>query len=81
MFQEELNFFQENQDDLVKKYGGKTLAIKGNEIIGAYDSPLEALKEASKNHKLGSFMIQQCQPGVDAYTVTISSLGLIKIGA
>lgn len=69
MFQEELNFFKENQDELVEKYGGKTLAIKGEEVIGAYDSPLEALKEASKNHEMGSFMIQPCQSGPDAYTV------------
>jgi hypothetical protein len=77
MFQEELKFFKENQDKLVEQYGGKVLVIKGNEVVGAYSTPIEAYKEASKKFAFGSFMIQPCKSGSDAYTVTISTLGLI----
>ena len=78
MFKEELDFFIENQDTLVKKHVGKVLVIKGHELLGAYNSTLEALKETTKEHEIGTFMIQPCQSGVDAYTVTISTLGLIS---
>jgi hypothetical protein len=81
MFQKELEFFKENQKDLVEKYSGKVLAIKGSDILGAYNTALDALKETTKEHELGSFMIQPCRPGTDAYTVTISSLGLIQTKA
>jgi hypothetical protein len=81
MFDKELTFFQKNQDDLVKKYNGKTLVIKDNSVIGAYDTPLIAYQEATKTHKPGSFMLQPCKPGPDAYTVTISSLGIVKTKA
>jgi hypothetical protein len=78
MFEEELKFFISNQDDLVKKYRGKVLVLKGKTVLGAYSSPLEAYIEAQKEHKIGTFMIQPCEPGVDAYTVSIASACLIN---
>jgi hypothetical protein len=81
MFDEELSYFQKNQDDLVKKYNGKTLVIKNSSVLGAYDTPLIAYKETVKVHKPGSFMLQPCKPGPDAYTVTISTLGIMKTKA
>lgn len=73
VFKTELNFFIANQNNLVKKHHGKILVIKGRTIVGVYRSALEAYLQAQKKHKLGTFMIQPCQPGPSAYTVTISS--------
>ena len=73
MFEEELKYFISNQDDLVKKYRGKILVLKGKEVLGAYSSPMEAFVAAQKDHKLGTFMIQPCEPGPEAYTVTLAS--------
>ena len=81
MFQEELDFFKKNQDKLVEQYGGKVLVIKGNEVIGAYLTPLDAFNETVKKYEPGSFMIQPCKAGSDAYTVTISTLGMITTKA
>jgi alanine dehydrogenase len=81
VFKQELDFFQKNQEKLVDQYKGKVLVIKGSELIGAYRSPLEAFTEASKKYEPGSFMIQPCNPGPDAYTVTINALGMIKTKA
>lgn len=73
MFKIELDFFIQHQRELVEKYKDKVLAIKGDQILGAYDSPLEAYEEAQKQSPLGSFMIQPVAPGTDAFTVTINS--------
>ena len=73
MFQKELEFFKRNQDMLVSKYKGKTLVIKGHEIVGAYQTALEAYKIAQSKYEAGTFMLQPCEPGTEAYTVTISS--------
>jgi len=73
MFQEELEFFKANQVNLVNQYRGKILVIKGKKVIGAYNNTIEAFNEATKKYKMGSFMIQPCEPGPEAYTVTISS--------
>lgn len=71
MFEKELEFFIANQDDLVRKFGGKTLVLKDAMVAGAYSSPLEAYLHASKEFEPGTFMIQRCEPGPEAYTVTI----------
>lgn len=73
MFTEELEYFKQNQDGLVTKYKGKILVIKGSSIFGAYQTVIEALREASAKFDKGSFMLQPCEPGPEAYTVTISS--------
>lgn len=72
LFKNELDFFVKNQERLVKDHEGKALVIKGNRILGAYDTPLEAYVEAQRKHPVGTFMIQICAPGPDAYTITIN---------
>lgn len=78
MFERELDFFIANQKELVEKYQGKYLAIKGEKVIGVYSSAMDAYFTAQKEHELGSFMIQPCEPGPDAYTMTIVSEGLVS---
>jgi len=73
MFEEELEFFKEHQAELVEKFDGKFLVIKGNEVLGAYDSTIDALNAGVKKNELGSFMIQPCEPGPGAYTVLIGA--------
>lgn len=73
MFERELQFFIANQERLVKEYKGKVLVLKGEEVVGVYDDPLTAYLDASKNYEPGTFMIQPCTEGSDAYTVTITS--------
>jgi hypothetical protein len=73
MFTKELDYFIAHQDELVKKYRDKFLVIIGEKVIGVYDNISEAYWETQKNHELGTFMIQPCKPGKDAYTVTLST--------
>lgn len=73
MFTQELNYFISHQDELVRKYPGKTLVLQGEEVLGAYETPLEAYLEAQKEYPIGTFMIQPCEPGREAYTVTVNS--------
>ncbi len=72
MFDKELAFFVAYQDELVAKHRGKVLVIRGERIEGAYDSALAAYVSAGKQFPLGTFMLQPCEPGSGAYTVTIN---------
>lgn len=72
MFKEEFEFFIRNQERLVKAHEGKVLAIKGHEVLGVYDTPLEAYLATQRDHPLGSFMLQTCSPGPEAYTMSIN---------
>lgn len=76
MFDRELQFFITNQERLVAAHEGKTLVLQGDKVVGVHDNALEAYLDAIKNYQPGTFMIQPCTEGVDAYTVTITSHAL-----
>lgn len=76
MFETELAFFIAHQDELVAKHDGQILVIRGERVEGAYPSALAAFVEAQKRFAAGTYMLQPCRPGPEAYTVTISSMNL-----
>jgi len=78
MYEQEFEYFRNNQSELVKKYPGKMLVIVGENVEGAFDTPLEAKLYAQKHFKPGEFMIQVCKPGKRAYTVTVATPGLVE---
>lgn len=69
----EFEYYLANQDELVKKHKGKFIVIKGCKVIGEYDSPFEAVEETSKEHEVGTFLVQKCEPGSGSYTQTYHS--------
>ena len=73
MLDEEFQYFLDNQEALVEKYPDKVLVIVGLEVVGAYDSHQEAVSEALKQYERGTFLVQQCKSGPDAYTLTFHS--------
>jgi hypothetical protein len=73
MFEKELEYFIANQERLVREYEGKTLVLRGEEVVGVHPNTLDAYLDAKKRYEPGTFMIQPCVKGADAYTVTITS--------
>ncbi|MBI4822646.1 MAG: hypothetical protein HY805_00220 [Nitrospirae bacterium] len=71
--EKEFRFYLDNQAELVKKYNGKFVVIKDAQVIGAYDSEVEAVEKTSKTHALGTFLVQKCEPGTESYTQTYHS--------
>lgn len=72
MFETELKYFIANQDELVKRFRGTVLIIRGSEVAGAYPSAIEAYLAARERFAPGTYMLQPCEPGADAYTVTVN---------
>ena len=68
MLEKEFDYYLSHQDELVKKYRGKHVVIVGEEVIGAFEDEMEAIRETSKTHEMGTFFVQQCEPGDENYT-------------
>jgi hypothetical protein len=73
MFETELNFFIEHQKELLAKHKGQVLILRGTEVAGAFDTALDAYNNALSRFDLGTFMLQPCEDGPSAYTVTLTS--------
>jgi hypothetical protein len=71
--EKEFKFYLENQVELAKKYNGKYIVIKNCEVIGVFDSEIEAVEKTSAQHELGTFLVQKCEPGTESYTQTYHS--------
>ena len=69
----EFNYYLEHQDEFVKEYNGKFIVIKDCEVIGAFDSELEAINKTSEKYELGTFLVQKCEPGRESYSQTYHS--------
>jgi len=71
--EKEFDYYLQHQQELVRKYNGKILVIKGQTVIGVFDSELEAVQKTSETHELGTFLVQKCEPGKESYTQTYHS--------
>ena len=69
----EFDFYRTHQDDMVAKYDGKVVAIKDCKVLGAYDTYLDALKNTSEQHEVGTFLLQRVSEGDADYTATFHS--------
>jgi len=65
---EEFKYYLDNQEEITKLYNDKFIVIKDCQVIGVYDSELEAITETAKRHELGTFLVQKCEPGASSYT-------------
>ncbi len=60
--QQDYQYYIKHQLELVKKYGGRYIVIKDSEVVGSYDSEIEAYEDAKSKYVLGTFIIKPCLP-------------------
>lgn len=73
MLDKEFDFYLKNQTCFVEKYNGKVIVLKDEQVIGVYDSEIDAVNETSKKYELGTFLVQRCSPGSENTTITFHS--------
>jgi hypothetical protein len=65
---DEFRYYLDHQTEMVKKYNGKVIVIRGADVLGAYESYGKALSATEKDHPLGTFLIQKVSPGDTDHT-------------
>jgi len=73
MLKKEFDFYLSHQQEFASKYLNKFLVIKGEELLGVYETQIQAYEETAKEHTVGTFLIQRCLPGSQAYSHTFHS--------
>jgi hypothetical protein len=69
----EFQYYLAHQGELVAQYNGKVVAIKDQKVIGVFESELAAIDALSKEHPLGTFLVQRVTPGSSGHTQTFHS--------
>ena len=73
MLNVEFRYYLDNQDKLLKMYNNRFLVIVGQEVVGDYDDFEQALFQSAEKYEPGTFLVQECTEGEDAYTQTFHS--------
>jgi len=68
MLKDEFQYYLDNQSELLKQYKGRFVVIVGKNVVGAYRSFKEAVLRSAKKYALGTFLVQECTEGDEAYT-------------
>ncbi len=76
----EFHWYLDNQQEMVEKYNGRYIAIKGKEVLGSYDSEEAAITESWQRHEPGTVLIQHVSPGTGSYTTIVRSPMMIEKG-
>ena len=75
----DFDYFLKNYHDFYSEYGHRFLVIKNESVLGAYDSEIDAITETTKEHLLGTFIVQECNGDESGYTNYISSWQIISV--
>jgi hypothetical protein len=57
---DDFNWFIDNYQSLFDQYGHKVLGIKNKNIIGVFDSEIEAADALAETEENGTYIIQEC---------------------
>lgn len=69
LLQSNFNYYLQNQAQFVEQYVGKFLLIKDRSLNSTFETASDALRYArNNNYEMGTFIIQECLPGEEAYT-------------
>ncbi|MDR3189209.1 MAG: DUF5678 domain-containing protein [Prevotellaceae bacterium] len=68
MLDKEFKYYLKHQNELVKEYNNRFVVIVGTKVVGAYDTFDEALFKTAEKYEPGTFLIQECTEGEEAYT-------------
>ena len=75
LFPREFETYEANRERLVSQHKGKTVAIRGDEILGVFDDDLKALTAVEKHHPVGTFLLKQVKE--EEETATIVTPGVV----
>ena len=65
----EFEFYRRNRDVLAEKHDGKFITIKGEKVMGVFDSHREAFDSVYPEHKRGTVCIQPVRKKEREYVV------------
>lgn len=78
MLDQELKIFEDNLPEWLESHSGKFTLIKGDELIGFYDTTDEALKEGAQRFGLQPFLIRRVSPEQEEISIPAMTIGVLN---
>ena len=78
MLENELQYFEKNRKQWVSLYQGKFVLIKGEELLGIFDKPEDALAEGARRFGLASFLVLRVEETTEPIYIPALTLGILR---
>ena len=73
LLRQEFDHYKTIQSQLVEKFNGKVIVLMGGDVLGVFESELDAMTQTKKRYEIGTFLIQKVTEGEEAYSQTFQS--------
>ena len=77
MLEKELAFYEKNLENWLSLYPGKFVLVKGEDLIGVYDSNEQALAAGASLFGLASYLIRSVEKDKEVINLPALTLGLL----
>ncbi len=77
MLETEREFFEKNREDLLKRFPGRFVVIKGEQMLGPFESIQDALAGGAKEYGMTSFLVRRTDQVPEEASIPALALGLL----
>lgn len=77
VLEEELAYYNQHREDLLSKYEGKFLLIKGSELVGSFENAEAAYQEGLRRFGNTPFLIKPVLREEPVHQIPALSLGIL----
>lgn len=78
MLDTERQFFEQNREDLLRKFPGKFIVVKERHVLGSFDSIEDALAGGAREYGLTSFLVRRTDQVPEEAAIPALMLGLLR---
>lgn len=78
VLEKERKYFETNRKQWVALHPGKFVLVKGEELIGVFDKPEDALAEGARRFGLDSFLVRQVKEAEELIYIPALTLGILR---
>jgi hypothetical protein len=78
MLETELQFFEKNREDLLRRFPGKFVVIKEEQMLGPFESIQDALAGGAKEYGMTSFLVRRTDQVSEEASIPALTLGLLR---
>jgi hypothetical protein len=74
----ELEYFNANQDEIGRQFPGKFVVVKGNSVVGGFQSIQEALAAGARQFGLESFLVRRTDERAVEVSIPALTFGILS---
>jgi hypothetical protein len=78
MLDTERQFFEENREDLLRKFPGKFVVVKEHQVLGGFQSIQEALGAGGREYGRVPFLVRRTDQAPESVAIPALNLGILR---